>query len=143
MVAGTTTTPEKPSSSCVADASAILAHILQEKGWEVVDQALENGLAMSAINLTEVYDRLVGGALPEDRVQERLLELTETLDVVPFDAQLALEAGYLYARRRPYNLSLGDCACLALAESLDLPVLTAETNWAKLPNLRVRVKLIR
>ena len=64
-------------------------------------------------------------------------------EVVPFDAQLALEAGYFYARRRPYNLSLGDCACLALAESLDLPVLTAESNWAKLPNLRAKVKLIR
>ena len=128
----------------VADASAILAHILKETGWETVDKALKSGLMMSAINLTEVYGRLVGGeALHEDRVQERLLELTETLEVVPFDAQLALEAGYFYARRRPYNLSLGDCACLALAESLDLAVLTAETNWAKLPSLRVKVKLIR
>ena len=99
---------------------------------------------MSSVNFTEVYGRLVGGgSLPEDRVRARLNELTKIVEVVPFDFQLALEAGYFYARRKPYNLSLGDCSCLALAESRNLPVLTAEQSWAKLPTLRVKVLLIR
>ena len=127
------------------DASALLAYFFREPGGEKVEAILNSGEAViSSVNLTEVYGRLVGsGTFPENEVQEDLRGLAGLAEVVPFDAQLALEAGYFYARRRPYNLSLGDCACLALAESLDLPVLTAESNWAKLPNLRAKVKLIR
>ncbi len=51
------------------------------------------------------------------------------LTVVPFDAQTAVRAGLLRERTRTAGLSLGDRACLALAATLSLPVLTADRNW--------------
>jgi ribonuclease VapC len=50
---------------------------------------------------------------------------------------------FFYARRNPYELSLGDCACLALAEAKGLQVLTAEQSWKKIPNLKIKIRLIR
>ncbi|MGL5076192.1 MAG: PIN domain-containing protein, partial [Waterburya sp.] len=62
---------------------------------------------------------------------------------VPFDIQQSDLAAYYYARRKPYNLSLGDSACLALAESKSMSVVTAEAAWAKLPGLPFKVTVIR
>ena len=94
------------------DASALLAYFFREPGGEKVEAILNSGEAViSSVNLTEVYGRLVGsGTFPENEVQEDLRGLAGLAEVVPFDAQLALEAGYFFTRRRPLNLSPGGWA---------------------------------
>ncbi|ADH65137.1 hypothetical protein Mesil_3323 (plasmid) [Allomeiothermus silvanus DSM 9946] len=105
-----------------------------------LEDALEHGV-LSAVTFTEVLGKLVGKGVPADQAEADLDELG--LEVVDYDRELAKVAAYFYARRNPYNLSLGACAVLALGEHLGLPILTGEQAWAKLPGLRVKVRLIR
>jgi PIN domain nuclease of toxin-antitoxin system len=63
-------------------------------------------------------------------------------DRVPFDEELARGAGALRPATKSLGLSLGDRACLALAQREGLPVLTADRAWAKLA-VGVEVKVIR
>jgi ribonuclease VapC len=129
----------------VVDSSVLIAYFLEEPGWELANEhLLRGGLLCSAVNRTEVKGRLVGGGLATPQaVDLEFVHLSQLIDVVPFDLQQSDLAAYYYARRNPYNLSLGDCACLALAEARGLDVLTAEQAWAKLPGLPFKVKLIR
>lgn len=126
----------------VIDSSAILAWFQREPGFEIVRAQLETGGAISAPNLTEVVGKLTSsGVAPANEVEHDVLALG--LEIVPMDANLALKAAFFYARRNPYDLSLGDCACLATAEAIQLEVLTAEHGWAKRPDLNTTVRLIR
>ncbi len=122
------------------DASAILALAGQEPGHEQVEEAIVAGAAISAVNLSEVIAKLAERGQPEDAIRERIdgLELL----VVPFDEQLAYRAGLLRPLTRQLGLSLGDRACLALAERLGWPALTADRNWQRL-QLGIVVQLIR
>ncbi|MER3444706.1 MAG: hypothetical protein C4331_19390 [Meiothermus sp.] len=124
----------------VIDASAILAYLQNEEGAEAVEAALEAGV-ISAVTFTEVLGKLIGKGVPANQAEADLEELG--LEVVDYGQELARAAAYFYARRSPYNLSLGDCAVLALGEHLGLPILTGEREWAKLPGLRVKAQLIR
>ena len=53
------------------------------------------------------------------------------LIVIDLDAHLAIEAGAMLAQTKPFGLSLGDRACLALAKREGLPALTADRTWAE------------
>ena len=59
--------------------------------------------------------KLIDYGRPEHEYRERLS--IQTLDVVPFDTELAYQAGFLRSSTRQGGLSLGDRACLALAKS--------------------------
>jgi PIN domain nuclease of toxin-antitoxin system len=110
------------------------------RGAGQLEDALEHGV-LSAVTFTEVLGKLVGKGVPADQAEADLDELG--LEVVDYDRELAKVAAHFYARRNPYNLSLGACAVLALGEHLGLPILTGEQAWAKLLGLRVKVRLIR
>ena len=123
----------------VLDASAVLASLRNETGGERVLPVLETSL-LSAVNLAEVATRLLDlGALAADidGLRERL-----RCEVIPFDEGLALRAGLLRAQTRHLGLSVGDRACLALAQREGLPVLTGDRAWARL-DVGVEVVLIR
>ena len=77
------------------------------------------------------------------RVMTHKALVDELIEVIPFDLEQSDLAAYYYAQRNAYQLSLSDRACLAMAESRGVEVLTAERAWAKLPDLPVKVKLIR
>ena len=55
-----------------------------------------------------------------------------SVEIVPFDEELAYRAGLLQPATRAAGLSLGDRACLALAERLSLPAMTSDRVWATL-----------
>lgn len=123
----------------VLDASAVLASLRNEAGGERVLPVMETSL-LSAVNLAEVATRLLdlgASAADIDGLPERL-----RCEVVPFDEDLALSAGLLRVQTRHLGLSVGDRACLALAQREELPVLTGDRAWARL-DVGVQVVLIR
>ena len=123
----------------VLDASAVLAVVLDEPGGELVRPLIAESL-LSAVNLVEVATRLLDFGFPSAEIGGRLERLR--FRVVPFDEGLALSAGLLRVQTRHLGLSLGDRACLALAQRQGLPVLTADRAWARL-DVGVEVVLIR
>ena len=129
----------------VIDSSVLLAYFLDEPGAERVEQEIrKGGLLLSSVNRTEVKGRLVGmGVSTPQAVDSEFDNLAQLIEIVAFDLEQSDLAAFYYARRNPYNLSLGDCACLALAEARGLDVLTAEQSWAKLPGLPFKIHLIR
>jgi ribonuclease VapC len=116
----------------VLDASALLAHLRDEPGADVVAEAIASGAVISTVNLAEVFSRVAdrGGdpaKLAGELTQSGLLDGAITVE--PFTAADAIETGRLRPLTRDAGLSLGDRACLALARRLDAPALTADTDW--------------
>jgi len=125
---------------CVLDASALLTLLHQEPGSNKVVQAIEDGAAISTVNLSEVASKLNDLGAPEVVIQDAInaLELT----IVDFNAELAYKVGALRPQTRHIGLSLGDRACLALAQHLGLPALTTDRSWEAL-SLGITVQVIR
>lgn len=123
----------------VLDASALLALLFREPGAERVAAKLAQA-AISAVNLAEVLGRLVRDGRPLAEAVHRLAALG--LEVVPLDAERAAAVAALEPLTRPAGLSLGDRCCLALALERDVPALTADGAWLRLPH-PVRLELIR
>ena len=123
----------------IADASAVLALLKSEK-FDRFEPRRLFGAAISAVNLSEVLERLCSGGLNELEAEEAVAELN--LQVADFDEAQARRTAYLRPRTRAAGLSLGDRACLALANKLQGPVVTADRAWASL-DVGVEVILIR
>ena len=123
----------------VLDASALLVLLNAESGVEVVSQALPQGV-MSAVNLSEVIAKLAEAGMPEAAARQAIGGLA--VEVVSFDDQQSYIAGMLRPLTMPWGLSLGDRACLALAQLLGLPALTTDRLWAQL-NLGIEVEIVR
>ena len=124
----------------VLDASAVLAVVFQEPGRERVDRAIDEGAFILSVNLAEVVTRMASGGMSEARIRAILSTIRAT--VVPFDEELAYRAGLLRSATRSAGLSLGDRACLALAERLGVPALTTDRNWGAL-QLGLQIEVIR
>ena len=124
------------SKVSVLDASAALAYLQQEKGQDRVEAALDAGPCwLTAVNLCEVLGKLCEKGMPLQEAQAAIDDLG--LTVMNFAAELAGLAAALRVRTKPIGASLGDRACLALAEQASqahvTPVVyTAEHTWAKL-----------
>ncbi len=126
-------------SAIVFDSSVLIAILRQEPGSEVGEQSLNEAL-ISTVNLAEVATYFARDSVPPETIQEALASFP--IEVVPFDREQGLITGYLYPACKSLGLSLGDRACLALAKSKSLPVLTADRAWLKL-EVNVSVKSIR
>ena len=126
-------------SEVVLDASALLALLNAEPGAEKVAAVL-SGAVVSAVNLSEVAAKLAEAGMPEASIRKALDGLA--LEVVPFDREQAYATGQLRPLTRPLGLSLGDRACLALAQQLGLPAVTTDADWANL-ELGIDVQLVR
>ncbi|EDN66875.1 PilT-like protein [Beggiatoa sp. PS] len=113
-------------SNVVLDASALLAFLHNEKGAERVAKNV-HGAIISTVNLTEVMTKLFEKGLTRETIQRILKALH--LEMVNFDAEMASKAAELRLITRHLGLSLGDRACLAVAEQLNLPVLTTDKQW--------------
>ena len=125
-------------SSCVLDASALIALFHQEPGSDKVAQAIEDGAVISTVNLSEVASKLNELGTPEALIQTAINVLELTL--VDFNAEFAYKVGFLRPLTKSAGLSLGDRACLALAQHLNLPVLTSDRVWRDLiPGVNVQM----
>jgi PIN domain nuclease of toxin-antitoxin system len=126
----------------VWDASAVLAFLRAEPGSERLEALLAASKehVLGAVNFAEVASWLNERGMPADALRAFLAELD--FDLRAFDAGLAVATGLLRAPTKPRGLSLGDRACLALAQSLDATALTADREWRDLP-LDIRVECIR
>ena len=124
----------------VLDASALLAILNQEPGAEKLTPELLSAAASGTVNLAEVQGKIVEVGLTSDDAWEATL--SPIREVVPFTSEHAKLAGSLVAKTRPFGLSLGDRACLALGLVLKAPVFTADKSWKNL-KLGVRIHVIR
>lgn len=125
--------------SCVLDASALLATLRNEPGGAGVEAWLE-GASISSVNLSEVVAKFAEWDTPDEVISATLADLR--LDVRSFDRKQGQRAGQLRSATRDFGLSLGDRACLALAEELGLPAITADRAWAGL-DIGIQIELVR
>ena len=126
-------------SEIVLDASALMAVLREEPGAAAVEAVLDHA-AISAVNLSEVQAKLVERGTAAELAWSSLVDLD--LEVVDFDAAQAKVAGDLRSLTRAQGLSLGDRACLALAQALGLPAMTADRAWAGL-EVGIEIRTVR
>ena len=123
----------------VLDASAILADLHGEPGGEMV-RACIRGSVLSAVNLAEVITKLIDRGMTAE--EAAFLSDQLNCEVLDADRRLASRVGALHAKTSRTGVSLGDRFCLALAEELGVPTLTANRRWKEL-DLGIQVQLIR
>ena len=78
---------------------------------------------MSAVNIAEVYGKLLGRGISSGEAWEAVL--APIPEIIDFDMEQAKIAGDLLPQTRALGLSLGDRACLALGVALKAPIYTA------------------
>ena len=126
----------------VLDASALLAYLNEEPGADVVENVLAAGAVISTANWAEVLSKAMEiGISPETLTaeMEKRGVLGNTMDVLPLTVEDSMEIARLRPLTRPFGLSLGDRACLALGKRLKVPILTADRIWAEVPGIHVTV----
>jgi len=117
--------------ACVLDASAVLALLQAEPGSDAVFSRIEHdACCISSVNVTEVLTRLIDRGMPAHDAEAAFDALE--LAVSPFDDAAARACAALRPASRAFGLSIGDRACLALAQAQKLPALTADRAWARL-----------
>lgn len=126
-------------TAVVLDASALLAWLQREPGWELVRDRLA-GAALATINLSEVLQKGRTRGLQVDNLPAGLTAIGVQLH--DFDLSDAIKTAELWQQTRSLGLSIADRACLSLAFRLNRPVMTADRNWRTL-KLGFPVQLIR
>ena len=128
-----------PRHLAALDSSAILAVLFDEPGTDTVFPVLKGGL-LSTVNLAESHSRLVSLGAYAPQSWNRILSLQ--CQVCPLTEDQARIAAELVSVTRPFGLSLGDRACLALAIEHNARVYTADRNWKNL-SLGIEIEVIR
>ncbi|ESQ80099.1 type II toxin-antitoxin system VapC family toxin [Asticcacaulis sp. YBE204] len=121
-------------SDHILDSSAMLALLFNEVGADRVQAVLPDA-AISAVNFSEVIAKLTEKGVPPDAARQAVEALG--IQVIVHDVEQAFLAGALRPVTRALGLSLGDRACLGLAQMRGLPVLTADAAWANLSGFQV------
>ena len=126
----------------VLDASALLAYLRQEPGWEQVLEALTGTTTMTSVNFGEVAGWMVRKGA--DEVAVRGLRSGLVFPLTPVDDDLCIRAALLEPLTRAKGLGIGDRLCLALAARSDSIAVTADAAWQEIAtDAGVEVRLIR
>ncbi len=127
----------------VMDASAILALMQAEKGWEVVDDLIrEQQCVASCVNIAEVGTRMIDKGLAPSQLERTLKELD--IQPVDFDLEQSTLCAELRLSTKHAGLSLGDRACLALAKLIDGTAVTSDRAWLDIAEItQIKVLMIR
>jgi PIN domain nuclease of toxin-antitoxin system len=123
----------------VLDSSALMAVMRREAGAEKVAACLDWAI-ISTVNLAEVETKLVSAGLDERLAWQHIVEIQ--CKSAPFDEEQARIAGGLVKVTRPFGLSLGGRACLALAIEHKATVYTTDRTWKNL-ELGIAIEVIR
>ena len=129
------------SERFVLDASALLCLLKSEQCADRVLSVLPRAM-ISAVNLSEVYSKLVDAGGSESRIAQAIDGLH--LRVEAFDDAQARRTGMLRPLTKSLGLSFSDRACLALALHREATAVTTDRAWADLPEtVGASVELIR
>ena len=123
----------------ILDASALLAYLHQEQGGSQIKQILPIAF-MSTVNWCEVVQKLRARLIDDKAIAKNLTLLG--LRFIPFNLEHADIAAQLWQVTASFGLSLGDRACLATGLCENMPVMTADQIWQKIP-LSMDIQLIR
>jgi len=126
--------------SAVLDASAVLAVLNAEPGADLVIPMIEDDVLLSTVNYAEVLAKLIERGSTYNQALAALRSIA--LTTVDFDIALARRTGALRAETAKCALSLGDRACLSLAEREGLPAVTGDRNWLGAVS-GIEIRLIR
>ena len=121
----------------VLDASALIALVRCEPGWEKVAEIID-WATISAVNLAEAVAKLIQKGGARKAVEAALDGLS--LNVRDWTERLAYDSAEFASLAWERGFSLGDRACLTLARNLNAVAVTADRAWEGLP---VRVLAIR
>ncbi|AIL13931.1 hypothetical protein IM40_11420 (plasmid) [Candidatus Paracaedimonas acanthamoebae] len=128
------------STNVILDSSALLALLKNEPGADIVESLLGK-IIMSSINLSEVATVLLNSEMTLQECQDTVLPFISA--IVPYDEEFALLTADLRKKTKSYGLSLGDRACIALGQKLQLPIYTADKIWKELQLDNIDIRLIR
>jgi PIN domain nuclease of toxin-antitoxin system len=123
----------------VLDASVVLAAVFKERGHEAVLE-LTGVPLVSTVNVAEVRTRLADKGLDRSAIDAALGFVR--MAFVDFTVDHAAISADLRASTRSAGLSLGDRACLALAQERGAVALTADRAWSNV-GTPVEVRVVR
>jgi PIN domain nuclease of toxin-antitoxin system len=126
-------------SPIVLDSSAILAVFLNEPGGNILLPLLDGAL-LSTVNLAEAHMRMIDVGASAEHAWCRLQCVH--CEICFFSDTQARIAAELQSITRPFGLSLGDRACLALAIDRKATVYTTDRVWKQL-DLGIEIEVIR
>jgi ribonuclease VapC len=126
----------------ILDASALIAFLHNEPGAEAVVDAITATAAVSVVNWAETLSKVAADGDDPRQVADSLQTSDSPLVLEPLTDADCVEIARLRPLTKAHGLSLADRACLALAKRLEIPVVTADRDWADL-NLGTTVQLIR
>jgi PIN domain nuclease of toxin-antitoxin system len=125
----------------VLDASVIIAAVVGEPGGDAVFDMIDSAV-VSAVNVAEVYTYAAINDLPTAAFDAFFAETG--IEIASFEHAQAVATGRLAAITRKAGLSLGDRSCIALAQSREADVLTADRPWQQVAaDVGVSIALLR
>lgn len=124
--------------SHLLDASAVLALLHREPGWDAVAALLPDS-AISSVNWSEVLQKAGSRGLDLSELQRDFLQLG--VDVLEFGMEEAADAARLWLEGLT-SLALADRACLGTARLRGMIAVTADRAWSGL-GLPVSLQIIR
>lgn len=119
----------------IVDASAIVALVLREPGWDRLADAIERAetVGIGAPTATEASIVLAAKGVPPTVLPALLAEVD--VDVIPFTRDHARRAGAAYRRfgrgRHPAALNFGDCMSYATASLAGAPLLFVGDDFGR------------
>jgi ribonuclease VapC len=126
----------------ILDASALIALLHDEPGSDAVVDPITETAAVSVVNWAEVLSKIAADGDDPQQVADNLQASESPLILEPLTEADCIEIARMRPLTKAQGLSLADRACLALARRLDIPVITADREWAGL-DLDITIRLIR